>query len=422
MLSKNQSRRDVLEILEAGLQAIDTKTIIRNTLKIENDFLWVRESAFQLKKFRRIFVVGVGKCALDAAGALEDVLGPRLAGGIVCDVRDGRLQKIQSYCGDHPFPSQKNVDVTEKMIHLLKDLTQNDMVIFVVSGGGSTLLCQPKDLTCLDEKSIVRCLFQSGANIEQINTVRKHLSLARGGYLAKYAYPATGISLLFSDISGDDPQYIASGPTVLDTSHVSDAKKIVKKFDIQARCGLQNLRLNETSKDRRYFRKMHYFLVASNTIALTAMEQEARKKGYATKVCDRYLTGEAREVGAHIARELKIQPPKAVLLYGGETTVTFDHAPRGRGGRNLELSLAALRVIQQNQIIVSLASDGRDNSSYAGGIADFETKKIAQKHGLDIDFYLSRHDAWHFFKSTECFIRTGKTGSNVADLIVAMKT
>jgi len=239
-LSKTEERKLALEIIEAGLEAIDTNKVIKEAVKIDGNDLRVGNEGFPLEKIDRLFVIAVGKCSISAGEALEEILEDKITGGIAIDVRNGKLDRIQVVSGDHPLPSEINVDATKRIIKLLSDATEKDLVIFVISGGGSTLLCQPENSTCVDEANIIQCLFNSGADIKKINTVRKHLSSARGGHLAKYAYPARVVSLIFSDVPGDDLEFIASGPTIKDTTSTEDAEKILKECSILELNSFQN--------------------------------------------------------------------------------------------------------------------------------------------------------------------------------------
>jgi glycerate-2-kinase len=211
---------------------INEQSLQSGVSSLSTMFDWIvnkKGQAYVKKGDKIISVFGayspVGKCATDAAFVLEEILGDRIYKGMVIDIKcDPRLKRIKSAECDHPFPSERNVDATKEMIDVLKEAKEDDVVIAVISGGGSTMLCQPKGFTCYDEKTVVDALFRAGANIKELNTVRKHMSMARGGHLAGYAYPAKVVSLIFSDVVGNDLGFIASGPTVLDETSVEDAK------------------------------------------------------------------------------------------------------------------------------------------------------------------------------------------------------
>ncbi len=231
-LAKSGLRRAVLNIAEAGFAAIDTEGAVKRSVRVEGDELEINSHKFDLGKINNLYVVGVGKCSLEAGRELEKILGDRITGGIVIDVHVGALKKIKTFTGTHPLPTNENVDATKHIIKLLKDCNEDDLVIFIISGGGSTLLCQPENYTCLEEADIFSCLTGAGATIQELNTVRKHISLARGGFLAKYAYPASSLALIFSDVPGNDLEFIASGPTIKDTTTVADAARVAGKYSL----------------------------------------------------------------------------------------------------------------------------------------------------------------------------------------------
>lgn len=417
-INQTRLRKKALEIAEAGLQAIDTKTVIQDNVYLKNNRLRIKDKTVKTNDFNRLFVVGIGKCSLDACLELENILGDLIHEGIVIDISESKNLKTINLCqGTHPFPSQKNVDCTRKAISLLEKADEDDLVIFIISGGGSTLLCQPTNYNYKKETEILRVLFDKGAPIQEINTIRKHISTARGGFLAEYAYPARSFSLIFSDVPGDDLSFIASGPTVKDPTTTDDARETLDKYNIPEKLNLDDLKLTETPKQEKYFEKVKNLLVVSNRFALEAMAQKAEEFDYKAEIVTTTLSGEAEEKGREIIEQLDSRKSKTVLLYGGETTVT--RTGEGEGGRNQELALSALRFIGPEELLISVASDGRDNTDFAGAIADSTTLKHARK--MDIEKYLSQNDSFNFFQKTGDYIRTNATGSNVADLIIAIK-
>lgn len=421
-LDSSPLRRNALDIVDAGLSAIEVRAVMRNSIVCTDGTLTVGEKKINLALFERVFVVGVGKCALEAAVALEECLGDRITDGIVLDVRGeggGTLSRIRAFKGTHPFPSDENTLATKHIITLLEGMTKDDLVLVIVSGGGSTLLCQPKNMTCTDEERILQCLFEGGATIQEINTIRKHLSLARGGFLAQYAYPARVVSLIFSDVPGNSLEFIASGPTIPDTTTIEDAWAIVEKYGVGARCALARENLIETPKEKKYFADVENILIVSNETALRAMERKARECGFTARICSACLVGEAREMGEMIAESLAKELPDTVLLYGGETTVTV--RGNGTGGRSQELVLGALGSLRPGFLLAALASDGRDNTDHAGAIGDMETLAKAKAQGLDAKEYLERNDSYVFWAKVGDYIKTDYNGSNVADLVIAIR-
>lgn len=410
-------RKAALGIAEAGLEVIDTEKVVKSGVVLDGEILKVKDKKFNLAGFERIFVVGVGKCALEAGRALEEILGDKLYNGIVLDIHPGKLKKIRTFTGTHPYPTTENVSATAEIIQLLSSLTEKDFIIFVISGGGSSLLCQPKDLVCQDEKDIFNCLFRAGANIEEMNTLRKHLSLARGGHLAAYAYPASSVALIFSDVPGGNMEFIASGPTVKDSTTADDARRILDKYEIEKQIGLK-IEPMETPREEKYFKKVINILFLDNA-ALEEMKERAEELGFKTEIKTKTLSGEAREVGEKIALDLNKVKEKTALIYGGETTVCVKGG--GKGGRNQELILGALLKISNGELILSMNSDGRDNTDFAGALCDMTTREKAAKLNLKPEEFLKDNDSYSFFEKVGDYILTGDTGSNVSDLIIALK-
>jgi glycerate 2-kinase len=417
-LAQNDLRGFALLIAEAGFKAIDTKEVIRRQVRIEGGMIFVGGEGFRLEDLGRIVFVGIGKCSFDAGAAVEEVLGDKLAAGVLLDVRAGSLKKIKVLVGTHPMPSEQNIAATREIVEFLKGLTEKDLVIFVISGGGSALLCLPDGFSLAEELLVEKHLMKAGADIYEMNTIRKHLSLARGGNLAKAAWPARVVSLIFSDVIGDNIEFIASGPTVKDITMVTEAREVYKKYNIEVITGFPPDKFLETPTEDKYFEKVRNIVVVSNAVALDAMQRQAAALGLASEVVTRKLSGEARSVGVEIQKTLDLTKGRKVLLYGGETTVQIKG--KGKGGRNLELALSALRFVGEDQIIISLASDGRDNTDYAGGICDVLTRRRAEKLGLDIEKYLADDDSFGFFSKVGDYVMTGPTESNVADLIIAI--
>ncbi len=420
-IALSKERELLLSVLEKGFEAIDPKKAIQDKIKLKEHKLQIQNDSIDLKDIDKIYLVGIGKAGLKATKALRAIIKSyQRPLGLVLDIKKEKIPGIQCFAGTHPLPSIKNQKATAKILELLKKAGPKDLVIFIISGGGTVLLTQPKNITPHQEAKVIKCLFQKGATIQQMNTLRKHLSLARGGNLAKAAFPAKVISLIFSDVPGDDLQFIASGPTIQDKTTLKDAKEIIKKFDLE-RCSQVNLKkaLIETPKESKYFKKVKNILFISNQSALKAMAHKAQNLGLKAKIMTSNLKGEAREVAKKILKDLAKEKPKTLLLYGGETTVNIKG--QGRGGRNQELVLSALLNLKPNEIVIAVASDGIDNTPFAGAISDKITLIHTLSKKLDPKIYLNNNDSYSFFKKSGDFIKTGPTGSNVSDLILAAK-
>jgi hydroxypyruvate reductase/glycerate 2-kinase len=403
--------KDALKILEVGYEAISTEKVILSKIKVEKGHLLINDKDFNLKSYERVVFVGIGKCAADSAVVFEKLLGEYLSKGIVIDVRGVALKKIISRIGTHPLPSQENIDAAESVKEMLEDMTDKDLVITVISGGGSALLCLPHDIKCEMLTKITKTLMEKGASIDEINTARKHLSEIQGGQFAKIAFPAAVVSFIFSDVPGDDISIIASGPTVLDTTTKKDAQRILNKYKVLEACKLPNCKLLETPKEEKYFKKVDNILLLTNKTALSAMKEKAQILGYRAVIADSKVEGEAYVVGKLIAAQVK---SGSCLLYGGETTVTLKNG--GKGGRNQELVLGALPYVKENSVVVAAASDGWDNTDVAGAIGNIALLYKARELGLSREMFLETNESYEFFKKVGGHINTGRKGSNVSDL------
>lgn len=410
-LARNRLRRQALKIIDAGLQAIGVENILGQKIRQRDHYLEIDRHKIDLDRFRRVFVVGFGKASLDSARFLEKLLADRVSGGIVIDVRQGRLKKIKSVKGSHPYPNLINIRATEEMVAILKQCRKNDLVIVIVSGGGSALLSKPHRLTPEQLTAVIKDLFKKGADIRELNILRKHLSEIHGGWISRLAWPAQVVGLIFSDIPFSDLSLVASGPTFFDKSTKKDARAIIKKYELPA------LPLLETPKEQKYFSATRNILMLSNKTALEAMACIGKKLGLAVHTCRTRLTGEARVIGRQIVQEYGRK--KGLFLFGGETTVKVKGS--GRGGRNQELVLSAIPYLRSGQLIASVASDGKDNIwGVAGALADMLTVKMSRQKNLSPELFLEDNNSYEFFKKTGDVIITGITGSNVSDLILFM--
>ena len=408
-LARNKIRSQALEIVNAGLEAVQPQNVLRQKIKRDGNNLEINRQKINLDKFQRIFIVGFGKAAFASAKFLEGLLADKISGGLVIDVQQGQLKKIKSVKGSHPYPSLTNLKATEKIIDILKQANQDDLIIVIVSGGGSVLLSKPYRLTPEELGAVIKQLFQKGADIKEINILRKHLSEIHGGRVSCLAWPASVIGLIFSDIPFADLGLVASGPTFFDKSAKKDAGAIIKKYQ------LSSLPLLETPKNRKYFTKTRNFLMADGQTGLEAMSGAAKKIGFKVCLLRANLRGIASVVGPSVIRKHGEQ--KGLFLFSGETTVEIKG--EGKGGRNQELVLAGLKHLRKGQLIASIASDGKDNiKEAAGALADELTLQAVKKQKLDPKKFLQNNDSYRFFKKTEDIIITGATGANVSDLIL----
>jgi glycerate 2-kinase len=377
----------------------------------------------------RTIVVGAGKASASMANAVEENwLGP-LTGLVV--TRDGHgvpCRHIEIVEASHPVPDSRGLEAARRIGALVEDLGPEDLVLALISGGGSSLLTLPAPgLTLADKRAINAALLRSGASIGEMNIVRKHLSSIKGGRLAAAAYPAQLLTLLISDVPGDDPALIASGPTVADPSSFEDARAVLKKYGItepKAVIDHLNRAADETPKpgDIR-LTKSRTITIAAPQLSLEAAAEVGRAAGVTPLILGDALEGEAREVGrvmAGIARQTVLHgqpaPPPVVLLSGGETTVTVKG--NGRGGRNVEflLSLAIELGSLANVFALAADTDGVDGAEeIAGAIITPDTLLRAAAHGVDAKAYLANNDGHAFFETLGDQVITGPTRTNVND-------
>jgi len=403
-------RKDLLAIAAAGLDAIDTETVITKNVKIENNILTVKDQTFDLGKFKSIKVLGFGKVSCEAALILEKIFGSQIKAGITIGLEKTACTVIQTYAGSHPQPSDINVNVSEQMIKMAEGSTENDLVIVIVSGGGSSLLCYPLS-ECEQGKTLYQSFLKTGGNIEELNVVRKHLSQVKGGGLAKALYPATVVSLIFSDVPDKDFESVASGPTYFDNTTKEDAKKIIDDYK------LGTFELVETPKEQKYFEKVHNIPLVWNHEAVLKMKERAENLGYTTKEIPEWIKSQGQEAIEDYFQKIG---PKTAIVGGGETTIKVTRSD-GTGGRNLFLSMLALRKIQAGQAFLSVASDGLDNSDALGAIADEQTLAKTKAANINLEGHIERFDAYNFFQKTDNLIMSGPTNANVSDLMILIQ-
>lgn len=378
-LATTPQRKIVLDLIEAGISAIQPEKVLGN-FSIPN-----------LDTYENVYLIGFGKGSARISKIIEDKLADKLTEGYVIDVtgepaegeaRQGRqFIKINFAQGTHPLPSQTNIDFTKKVVERFKGkLSEKDLVLVVVAGGGSALFELPTEGKTLDDViNLNNELLKSGKNIEQMNIERKKLSQVKGGGLARILQPAKVMGLIFSDVPGNDISTIASGPT------------------------------DDPSAENT--------IMLSNKTALDAMKKRCDELGISSQIYFDEVQGEARVVGPEL---LKMTKPNSILLAAGETTVKVQNK-NGKGGRNQELVLSALLNIDQGSIIASFDSDGWDNTEFAGAIGDAQTAQKARELSLDTQKYLDENNSFEFFEKVSCGIQTGRLPSNIADLMIVYR-
>jgi glycerate 2-kinase len=436
-MNLKQLRKDALAIFKASLKAVDPVNAIREHVKIQNDLLAVEKQNYDLAGFGGIYVIGVGKASAAMAQPIEELLGERITSGFI-NVKYGHtlpLNIIQINEAGHPVPDEAGLSGSKKIVKLLSQTGEKDLVLFLISGGGSALLPYPVEgLTLEDKQHMTKRLLEVGATIHEINALRKHVSRVKGGRLAKLAFPSALISLILSDVIGDNLSSIASGPTVPDESTFGDCLNILEKYELRDKISPKVLEFLEEGALGRHeetpkaedpaFKKTQNVIIGSNIMAVKAAEQKAQELGYKSLILSTFIEGETREVAkvhAAIAKEIKItgHPIKrpACIISGGETTVTI--RGQGLGGRNQEFALAAAIAIDgwDGVVVLSGGTDGTDGpTDAAGAIADGTTVSRARALELDAQAFLQENDSYHFFQPLDDLIMTGPTYTNVMDV------
>jgi glycerate 2-kinase len=434
-------RKQAIAIFDAAVRAADPVEAVVRHFRVRDGSLFVAGRRYALSRFDRICVIGAGKASASMAKAVERALGRRISGGLI-NVKYGHTDKLKrielNECG-HPKPDEAGVRGAARVAAIAEQAGERDLLIAVISGGGSALLPAPAATVALGEKqAITGLLLDCGANIHEINAVRKHISSIKGGQLARLAFPATVISLLLSDVIGDDLDVIGSGPTAPDASTFADALSILRKYGIDARAPASVLarleqgvagEVPETPKpgDPALSRTQNV-VVGSNILAVNAAARKARELGFRVMVLSTFIEGETRDVArmhAAIAKQARLygQPARAPVCFisGGETTVTMQG--HGKGGRNQEFALAAAIDLAglEDVLVLSAGTDGTDGpTDAAGAIADGKTCERAMKLGLAAKNYLANNDSYNFFKPLGDLVITGPTNTNVMDVRVIL--
>jgi len=438
--AERRARRLSIDAVEAALRAVEPSKLMKSKVGFVGKEIVVGGLKFDLRKFRRVLVIGGGKAALSMADALEDVLGETISAGLV-NVPEAMLRGrrgdriIELHGATHPLPSAAGLEGVRGMLELVGKPERETLVICLISGGGSSLLPLPGEgVELADKVEVTRSLLRAGATIQELNAVRKHLSAIKGGRLAQRLYPSTVLSLVISDVVGDRLDSIASGPLYPDPSTFRDAERVLKKYAawealptsvrVVLRKGLAG-RFPETPKPgSKYFDRVYNIIIGRNDDACEAAVRRLNLVKCRPTLLTTSYEGEARSAGAFMGSVVQYaasKPRPRSYVAGGETTVAVKGD--GRGGRNQEFALGAAMKISGNKgiALVSLGTDGLDGSTEAAGaIVDGNTVGIGEGLGVYPEDALQRNDSYGFFKRLEDLVITGPTGTNVNDVTVAV--
>lgn len=415
-LAKTDARNVVLNLVEAALESIQPEKVISDKFSLSDNLLTISENKIDLSGFENVYLLGFGKGSAKISKLIEDVLGNKLTAGYVIDVVSEQFKKIEFTLGTHPLPSQQNIDFTKKVIDKFSNLSERYLVLIVTCGGGSVLLEAPHSLTLERMIEVNKALLHSGATISEMNAVRKHLDIVKGGGLAKILFPASVYNLFFSDVPGNDLSVIASGPTVRDNTVQTDAGAVLSKYNIKSELNLNDSDFIESPKEDKYFANVHNVMILSNDTALSAMKKRADEFGIVAKIETDKFESDANDAGRKL---IEMCAPGSILLVGGETSLKVTGG--GRGGRNQQLVLATLDRLDNKTIIASFDSDGWDNSEACGAIGDMASVADAKEKNLEKHIYLSENNSFTFFEKTGDAILTGRLPSNVSDLMIVYR-
>jgi hydroxypyruvate reductase len=455
-------RDHAMQIFEAAVNAVKPQNLIPQYLKTDGDKLWIGENIYDLPKLDHIYLVAAGKAASAMAFEAEKILSSLISESIVITKYGHSLPiKSKTIESGHPVPDEQSLSAGKKVLELLHYAGYNDLVILLLSGGASSLMeSLAGNISLQDLQILSELMLKKGLSISEINTIRKHLSLIKGGRFSAAAYPAKVHALILSDVPGDDLSIIASGPTVPDASTFEDVIAILEKYQKTDECPetilhhFQNGRsksLNETPKPGdSMFQRTNNLLIGSNRIALNAAVDKASQLGYNPVIIQSDLKGEASEqASAFVNIILDYEGTKpACLLMGGETTVKIKG--NGLGGRNQEFALASLVALQELEsprmldpvtdidseeihssikengslkilLVLSAGTDGTDGPTNAtGAVIDQQTIQIVREQNLDAHGFLNCNDSYNFFKQVGGHIITGPTQTNVMDIVIAL--
>lgn len=421
-----KKREDILFLFSQVLKAVDPYTAVARYCNDKT--LLLNDTSVDTVDFKNIYVVSFGKGSIGMTQAICDHL-PVLKGIAITNQIDTTVshKAVEIIVGGHPIPNEQSVFAAEKVKTLLSSCQSDDLVIILISGGGSALLASPR-VSLSDLQDTTKTLLYSGATIQEINTIRKHLSTVKGGQLVN-TLPCRVVSYIISDVVGDPLEFISSGPTVGDSTTFSDAYHILRTYDIWNRVptsvqkvitdGRNGLIPETPFPNDTVFTRVSNVIVANNSMACQTALHQAKRLGYNPEILSTDLTGEARNLGLQLFQEAKRcykKTQKNLFIFGGEPTVTI--TGDGSGGRNQELALSMVQLLKgTNCVFSSLGTDGIDGMSpAAGAIVDGTTMHRAEKKGMEVSSYLQRNDSFTFFNELHDTLMTGPTGTNVMDV------
>lgn len=438
-----KSRENALKIFREAVEAANPKKCVQDHLRLKGNTLTVDSQIYNLEDFESVYAVAIGKAAPSMAEAVEEVLGDRLTGGLVVSNSqpENPFNKLGFYLSSHPVPDERSLSAAKEVVSILEGAGEKDLVIFLISGGGSALLAMPvPGISLEDNRKATETLLMSGVDKYGLNAVRKHFSQIKGGGLLKKALPATVITLLLSNVVSDKLDAIASGPTVPDPTTFEDAWRVIEALDLEHKLPPQVVvhleegrrgNAQETLKEGEFDpAKVQTIIVGSNFKSLIAAERKAGELGYNTLMLSSQVSGEAREVAKVVAAiafdierfETPVKKPSCII-FGGETTVTVHNTMAfGKGGRSTETALSfCMEIIGHNIVGLFCDTDGIDGPiDAAGAICDGGSRLQAREINVSAREHLAQNDSYDFFEKLGDLIITGPTGTNVMDIGIVL--
>lgn len=429
-----KQRSDIQRLFLHGLEEVSPEKIVRSSVMLDDDVISICGRSYAMPEERRIWVFGSGKAAGRMALELENILGRTIYDGIVICPYGLKTdtRRIQQFEASHPVPDLNSLTATYELVDVVSDVRDNDLVIYVISGGSSSLLCMPDESLEFDDvRTLYRQLLQCGAPIGDVNRIRKSISQVKGGRLRSRFGNAAVELLAVSDVPGNEPADIGSGPLVHDPVSPEQALELLRKYDLDRKIPKSIIRFLEkggASDESRPQLNIHINVVASAEKVAESIRKEAESMGYNAFLNNDFLTGEARRVAKIIAeravdvlaRDKPVAKPAALVFYG-ETTVTVKGS--GKGGRNQELALSAAMALEGQHCITLLSggTDGKDGeTNAAGAIATGQTALDARKNDINPEPFLENNDSWNFFRKTDGLLVTGVTGNNLMDIQIVL--
>ena len=424
-------RQDILDILCSAIDAVDPYNAVKQ--RFVNEQIVFDNETINLSSFKDIYLVGFGKASVGMASAVCDSV-KVVKGVVVTSDPDNKVEgdNVITFVGGHPIPSRASIDAADEILKTIKMCGEDDLLIVLISGGGSALLCKPR-VNLKELQYTTDLLLRSGADINEINTIRKHLSMVKGGQLVKDV-SCTVVSFIISDIVGDPMSFIASGPTYPDSTTYKDAQSALKKYNLWDEIPINvkmvisegiNGKIPETlKKGNLVFNNVFNFIVANNEIACNAARLKSEKLGYNVMILTTSLSGEAKDIGRFLVGKSKnylSHGKKFVFISGGETTVTIKG--NGHGGRNQEMILGSIKELDGSDLVfASFATDGIDGKSdAAGGIVDSTSLNRASEKNLNPEKFMVDNNSYVFLKNLNDLFFTGPTGTNVMDIQIIIK-